>query len=188
MASLNKPPLIIIAGPPGAGKTRLSRPLASHLHLPLLAKDTIKEQFADSLGEIAFTMSSKLGLAAHMQLVATAAEILRSGNGLVIESFFHKGLAEPDLGPLVEASSAVLIHVKADDAILLSRYEQRMSDPDRHLIHNDGNRLGDLRHYLAEGVADRLELDCPYIVIDTTYGPIDAEEVAFMVRETLSLA
>ncbi len=185
---MTKPPLVIISGPPGAGKTRLSRPLANHLHLPLLAKDTIKEQFADSLGEIAFTMPGKLGLAAHMQLVATASEILRSGNGVVIESFFHKGLAEPDLSPLLAMSSAVLIHVKADDAILISRYEQRMSDPDRHPIHNDGNRLGDLRHYLAEGVADKLELDCPHIVIDTTYGPIDAEEVAFMVQETISLA
>ena len=185
---MTKPPLVIVSGPPGAGKTRLSRPLAKHLQLPLLAKDTIKEQFADSLGESAFTMSGKLGLAAHIQLVTIASEILRSGHGVVIESFFHKGLAEPDLGPLVDISSAVLIHVKADDAILISRYEQRMKDPDRHPIHNDGNRLGDLRHYLAEGVADRLELDCPHIVIDTTYGPIDAEEVAFMVREKLSLA
>lgn len=75
--------------------------------------------------------------------------------------------------------------MRADDALLLSRFERRANDPDRHPIHNDRNRLGDLRHYLAEGVADMLELDCPRIVIDTTYGPIDAEEVAFMVREEL---
>lgn len=183
---MTKPTLIIISGPPGAGKTTLSHPLAKSLHLPLLAKDVIKERFADSLGEVALNYSGKLGLAAHKQMVATAAELLRAGNGVVIESFFHKGLAEPDLTPLVEMANAILIHVRADDAVLLSRYERRMSDPERHPIHNDGNRLGDLRHYLAEGVADILELDCPRIVIDTTFGPIDAEEVAFMVRETIS--
>ncbi len=179
-----KPQLIIISGPPGAGKSTLARPLARRLHLPLFEKDAIKERFADALGEHSLGISGQLGLAATRQIFAIAAEMLRAGDGLIIESFFHKGLAEADFAPLLPLSDATLIHVRADDAVLLSRYERRMADPERHPIHHDGNRLGDLRHYLAEGVAEPLDLDIRRIIIDTTYGPIDAEEVAFMVNET----
>src|SRR5699024_10122951 len=105
--------------------------------------------------------------------------------GVVLESFFHKGVSEEDLAPLLRRSNAVLIHIRADDALLFSRFEKRTSDPDRHPIHKDGDRLANLKQYLAEGVADILDLDCPHIVIDTTYGPVDPEEVAFMVRDEL---
>lgn len=179
------PTLVIISGPPGAGKSTLARPLANALGLPLISKDAIKEQLADALGDTALNISRKLGLAATMQLYATANELLRYGHGVVVESFFHKGISEQDLFGLVQTSQAVLVHVHADNEILFSRNERRASDPERHPIHQDANRMVDLKRYLAEGVADMLELDCPNIVIDTTYGPIDIEEVAFMVRDVL---
>lgn len=179
------PTLVIISGPPGGGKSTLARPLANALRMPLLEKDLVKERIADSLGEHAAGISSNIGLAAVKQIVAMGDELLRSGNSVVLESFFHKGVSEQDLAPLMQRSRTVLIHVQADDALLISRFERRMSDPQRHPIHNDGNRLGDLRRYLAEGVADILDLDCPQIIIDTTYGPVDPEEVAMMVEVEL---
>lgn len=179
-----KPQLIIISGPPGAGKSTLARPLARRLNLPLFEKDAIKERFADALGEQSTGISRPLGIAAIRQLFAIATEMLRAGNGLIIESAFHKGLAEADIAPLLPLADATLIHVRADDAVLLSRFERRMEDPERHPIHHEGNRLGDLRHYLAEGLTDPLDLDIRRIIIDTTYGPIDPEEVAFMVTES----
>lgn len=180
-----RPMLVIISGPPGGGKSTLARPLANALGLPLISKDEIKERLADSLGEAATDLSRPLGHAATMQLYATAKELVRYGNGLVVESAFHKGLAEEDFSELVRSTRAVLVHVYADHDVLLSRYERRSTDPDRHPVHEDAKRLPDLKRYLAEGIVDMLELDCPHIVIDTTYGPVDPEEVAFMVQDEL---
>lgn len=151
----------------------------------MLAKDPIKERLADALGDAALPLSNLLGLAAVREVYASAGELLLSGYGVVLEGFFHKGIAEPELMPLVARSRAVLIHVRADEANLISRYQRRSQSPERHTIHKDADRLGELRQYLAEGIADILDLDCPRIVIDTTYGPIDVEEVAMMVREAL---
>src|SRR5690606_2531092 len=75
------PHFVIISGPPGGGKSTLARPLANALGLPLLEKDRVKERFADSLGEHAASISRNIGLAAVQQIIATADEILRSGNG-----------------------------------------------------------------------------------------------------------
>ena len=104
----------------------------------------------------------------------------------MVESFFHHGLAEGDLAPLTTMSQTLLIHIYADEVELFERYRQRAGESGRHPVHEVGNRIGDLRHYLAEGVCDPLDLDIPRIYIDTTYGEIDAEEVAYMVRERLA--
>ena len=178
-----KPQLIIISGPPGAGKTRLARPLANRMGLPLFSKDAIKEQLADSLGEHSAGISRELGLASVMQVYAIAGEMLRAGQSLIIEGAFHKGLAEQDLAPILPLADTTLVHVQADDELLMSRYEKRATDPDRHPIHEDAARLSDLKHYLAEGVVGPLDIDCHLVSIDTTYGSIDVEEVAFMIQD-----
>lgn len=183
---MTRPSLIIISGPPGSGKTRLARPLARTLGYPLLQKDSIKEQIADAFDDPANVDSSTLGLAAVRILFSTTLELLTNGQSVVIESFFHKGIAEADILPLLEFADMCLIHVTADEPLLVSRFEKRLETPDRHWIHNDVARLDDLRRYIAEGITDPLELPIPVIEIDTTYGSLDVEEIAFMVRDVFS--
>ena len=50
---------VLVAGPPGSGKTTVSAPLAAELGLPLLAKDAIKEALMDALGRPADVEASR---------------------------------------------------------------------------------------------------------------------------------
>lgn len=181
-----KPTLVIVTGPPAAGKTSIIEDLAASLRLPLFTKDAIKERFADALGEGAHDHASDLGKGSQLQLIAIAEELVRTGHGVVIESFFHKGITEPQLAPIITQANAVLVHVTADEDLLVERYTERMDDPDRHEIHNTDGTPDELRKLLRQGLGDTLDLDCPLIVLDTTREEAKAEEVARMVREKLS--
>lgn len=178
--------LIIVNGPPGAGKSTLARPLARRLGLPLIAKDPIKERLADAFGTGALNYADRFGLAAILQVYAIAEELVRAGQSVVIESFFHHGKAEPELAPLLKRANALQVYVYADQPLLISRYERRVADPERHLIHRDADRLDDLLRYLADGTTAPLDLNIPMLPIDTTYGPVDPEEVAFIIRDMLT--
>lgn len=178
-----KPHLVIIAGPPGAGKSSLAQPLARRLGYTLLGKDAIKERLGDAFGDTASNHSRKLGLGAILVLYDVARELLQNGQAVVIESTFYKGTAEADLRPLIALANAVMIHVTADDEMLVSRYEQREASGERHPVHSGAGHVDELRHHLESGATQPPDIAIPVIEIDTTYGPLDIEEIAFMIAE-----
>src|SRR6266508_4058354 len=59
--------LLLVTGAPSSGKTTLAVPLARHLGLPLITKDTIKEALFDTLGTGDHTWSTRLGAASFLE-------------------------------------------------------------------------------------------------------------------------
>jgi len=74
---------VLIAGPPGSGKTTLARPLASTLGLPLIAKDAKVKELPGPIVEIRCRCPRQVAL---QRCRARSAELLRSlGLGRLID-------------------------------------------------------------------------------------------------------
>ncbi len=75
--------VVVVNGPPAAGKTTLARPLARLLEVALIEKDVIKEALFDSLGIGDVQWSRKLSAAAFNVMLDVAAQcpaVILDGN------------------------------------------------------------------------------------------------------------
>jgi predicted kinase len=122
--------LVLVSGPPAAGKTTLAVPLAAELGFALLAKDRIKETLHDALGfDADLAWSRRLG-AATMELVwALAAD----SPAAVLEANFWSD--HPMNGERVRALGArtVEVHCSCPIEECLRRYAARAAS--RHPVH-----------------------------------------------------
>ena len=164
---MEPPLLVVVTGPPAAGKTTVARELAMQLRLPLVAKDTIKEALFDSLGAGDLAWSKRLGEATYPVLLALVEECVAAGAGLVLEAnFVRGGEAEQRLAAL--PPRFVQMHCTAPLGVLVERYGNRR----RHPGHVDSERIDALREAVESGRHDPLDLPGDTIRLDTTE-PVD---------------
>jgi len=155
-AGLPLPVLIIVSGPPCAGKTTLARRLAAHFRLPLMTKDTIKETLFDTLGCGDRAWSKRLS-AASMELLYRFAEAqIAARRSCIIEGNFSASLASPALRELRQRHpfDPIQIQCRVEASVLIDRLRQRALSRERHPGHLDQAALHSLQ---PESVQERLE-------------------------------
>lgn len=180
------PALVIISGPPGAGKTSLAAEISRDLGLAMLAKDMFKEAIFDHMPGVDTSDAHRLGIASVGMMYAFARHQLGNGIGIILESTFDRGKAEEDVRPLLEMATAVIVHCSAPHRLILERYEERAGDPDRHEVHRDEEQVDALEQNLAAGVYEPMDIDVPTIeVVMSDPEAVDVRDLIIRIRTIL---
>jgi predicted kinase len=173
MAPRTIPLLIIVSGPPGAGKTTLARWLSHELSLPLLYRDGLKETLFESLGWSDREWSRRLGRASYDLLHYVLETHIGFGHSCIVESNFEAAFATHRLQQLwhKHAFEPFQIQCVADAHVLMRRCTERVRSGQRHPGHVDeldyAESVPDLpkEAQLAHG---RIDIGGASVVLDTT--------------------
>ena len=142
--------VIIISGPPCAGKSTLATRLRDELAWPLLSKDTLKELLFDTVGWSDRAWSKRLSQASYALLFNMATEILQARQNCIIEGNFRwrdnagrfGSLLRPDLSVIQVCCTAPL-------AVLQARLHGRVAAGQRHPGHLDAATMDEIENELA---------------------------------------
>ena len=148
--------LVLVNGPPCAGKSHLTDALAEATCLPILTKDMIKETVYDTAGWADRDWSRRLGRAASALLWMFARSLLGQGQDCLIEANFRASPAANELARLTSdlQFTSAQIFVTAAPAVLAERFRTRARLQTRHPGHLDD----ELQHEYSEGSIPRDQL------------------------------
>jgi len=172
VTSTPPPALIVVSGPPGAGKTTLAHAIARGVGCPALCRDEIREGITHAGTpdpDMRRTNDTFFGALEFL---------LRAGVSVVAEAAFQDRLWRPGLVPLAGLAAIRVVRCALDPAIALDRIAHRLAEQPTRAAHGDQAQLNNPGR-LAAWVP--IDLPLPTLIVDTSagYSPGLAEIVSF---------
>jgi len=160
------PTLLVVSGPPGAGKTTLAHALARALGWPALCRDEIKEALARSLPGFVPGLQDALSRQASRAFFDAVGALLDTGASLVAEAAFQDRVWRPELERTAARAELRIVQCMVDPALARERVRERLaSDPRSRSAHADAAALD-----APETPFSPVSLAVPTLHVDTTAG------------------
>lgn len=183
------PTIIIVTGRPAAGKSTLAKWLSRELQLPLVSKDSIREELFERLGWKNRQWARDLGKASIDMMFYFARAELEVGHSIIMDNYFYPPVSNLRFQTLKEQCHAESIQIvcASDRETLFRRFKTRADSGTRHPGHGDQDVLKELYANLASNSSQVLEIGGSVIEVDTTdFAKIDYQEILKQAKSLLS--
>jgi predicted kinase len=179
-----------VTGRPAAGKSTLAKWLSQELRLPLVSKDTIREELFNRLGWKDRKWAQGLGKASVDMMFYFARAELAVGHSIIMDNTFYPPVSSPMFQALKEQYKAESIQIvcNSDRETLFQRFISRANSGKRHPGHGDHEVLEELYANLADTSSQILDIGGTVIEVDTTeFENINYQKILNGVRKALNL-
>jgi predicted kinase len=183
-----RPTIIIVTGRPAAGKSTLAKWLSQELKLPLVSKDSIREELFDRLGWKDRKWAQELGKASVDMMFYFARAELEVEHSIIMGNSFYPPVSNPRFQALKEQYNAQSIQIVCDSdrETLFQRFKSRADSGSRHPGHGDQAVLEELYANLADNSSAVFEIGGLIIEVDTTdFAKVDYQEILKQVKSSL---
>jgi len=162
------PTLVVVAGPPGSGKTTLAHKVAAAVGCPAICRDEIKQGMAHGVPDFAGGPGDELTQRTLPVFFAVLELLLREGVTTVAEAAFQDRVWRPRLEPLRGLARIRVVHCTVRADVAFGRIARRRRDDPLRRVHAGPGDAAE--HEAAHRAFRPVSVEVPSLEVDTSSG------------------